>query len=507
MNGVHPFQAKGPLVRDAPATSDKILLGHFAFESRLFGIEPPDYAPPYARVPAPVKNLFVKPSSSATDPQKFVLMQGDGCRCSVLSSRQRQAQEEDCSTSCAEAKRPEYRSRVLIDSEGSEVVPKRLLYWVGDGMVYETTDKGVLLYLLNAPLPRSSHPSLTGTQGIPPSVIIATRPVTRGESLHAGWIICWIDRGRYLPWHMVSDRESRKDLKGAAFSFRHRVACCRNFISALLSINRLNLQMPVVSARSVYVGPDASVRVLSLPKTTNEQGERPEEIVCSPAILIFQMLMEGYHPYHGTGSRVKGYGSPERRMKAGMFPWIGSDPALTPPRGAPLFDILPARIRELFEEEFCEKNQDLSLFNPEALVRWFEIFDQILGSLVCCTRDPDHWFIPGLSGCPWCNRSGRSGDATIRAEPLLLPAPKMQILLLRTTRIAGLLAIPGRCVRRDRVIRMSEPRWGVIPLPPERIIRTLLPSSPDQLFLPLKREPENTPCSMETGMDCLYSAD
>ena len=58
MDGVHPFQAKGPLVRDAPATTDKILLGHFAFESRINGISPPDYAPPYSSLPSPVRTLF-----------------------------------------------------------------------------------------------------------------------------------------------------------------------------------------------------------------------------------------------------------------------------------------------------------------------------------------------------------------------------------------------------------------------------------------------------------------
>jgi DNA-binding helix-hairpin-helix protein with protein kinase domain len=58
MNGVHPYQAKGSAVSDAPTTYEKIIKGYFAYEGRFPGAEPPDYAPPYDIIPPSIKELF-----------------------------------------------------------------------------------------------------------------------------------------------------------------------------------------------------------------------------------------------------------------------------------------------------------------------------------------------------------------------------------------------------------------------------------------------------------------
>jgi HEAT repeat protein len=60
MDGTHPFQARGPLVRNAPATPDKIRLGHFPYREGLKGVTPPEFAPPYQRVPEPLQQLFFR---------------------------------------------------------------------------------------------------------------------------------------------------------------------------------------------------------------------------------------------------------------------------------------------------------------------------------------------------------------------------------------------------------------------------------------------------------------
>ncbi len=82
MLGVHPFQAKGPGVADAPTTEAKIRRGVFAFaggggvrgispraigaargvspRARTKGAEPPEYAPPWSVLPASVQRLFVR---------------------------------------------------------------------------------------------------------------------------------------------------------------------------------------------------------------------------------------------------------------------------------------------------------------------------------------------------------------------------------------------------------------------------------------------------------------
>jgi hypothetical protein len=57
MQGVHPFQARGPRVASAPTTEAKIKLGTFPYEQKR-GIAPPPYAPPYGILPKELRDLF-----------------------------------------------------------------------------------------------------------------------------------------------------------------------------------------------------------------------------------------------------------------------------------------------------------------------------------------------------------------------------------------------------------------------------------------------------------------
>jgi hypothetical protein len=60
MLGVHPYQARGPGVSDAPTTEAKIRRGVFAFAGRAKGAEPPEYAPPWGVLPSALQRLFVR---------------------------------------------------------------------------------------------------------------------------------------------------------------------------------------------------------------------------------------------------------------------------------------------------------------------------------------------------------------------------------------------------------------------------------------------------------------
>jgi DNA-binding helix-hairpin-helix protein with protein kinase domain len=484
MNGVHPFQAKGPLVRSAPATTDKILLGYFAFESRLAGIAPPDYAPPYSSVPPPVKILF---RETFIKGHKFPKNRPDAGRwVEVLSSLIHTHPVHAEKTLQPQPQHPtdgkEGRIYNLTDINGNEVVLKRPLYRVKCGMLHKTAESGVMIYLLNTPH-KAVCPLQTTSSGIPPSIITASNPVIQKEGFVAGWQIRGLDREQYLPWHVISDPQSRNHTGRASFSFRHRIACCRNLISALISANHLNLPAPELSPRSVYVGPDASVRIFSLPLSRNEGGEETEGSGYSPAILIFQMLMDGYHPYHATGRKVYGFRSPEKRMKARMYPWNRSDPDLGIPKGAPSIEIIPQEILIQIEKVFLNVDWNASGNQEIDQIHWLKILDKILGDLICCTTNPDHWYIPGISGCPWCKQVQLNERETGAAT--FLPAQKIRCFLLTSPRISGFLMIPSRYRRKQVPCVPATSRWAVIHLPSIRIIRVLLPLPHTTMFFPL----------------------
>lgn len=60
MNGIHPYQARGKLVDDAPTTAAKIEKGYFPYlhsKSSKY-ILPPTFAPPFEMLPPPIQELF-----------------------------------------------------------------------------------------------------------------------------------------------------------------------------------------------------------------------------------------------------------------------------------------------------------------------------------------------------------------------------------------------------------------------------------------------------------------
>lgn len=484
MNGAHPFQAKGPLVRDAPATTDKIILGHFAFETRLNGISPPDYAPPYSLVPPAVRALFREVFISG---HRCPSARPDGSRwekvlSTLIPREQKTGQESPVITRQDPGTIQNFLTITgFTDNSGYQVHPGRRLYRLEDGIIAECgTDSQV--FLLNSGVKIACDEekvSLSGT--VPASLVIPKSTLFDKGSKPAGWVIPKIEAERYLPWHMLADRESRVRSNRSGFSFNRRIASCRNLMAALISANRLGIRSIRLTERSVFAGPDASIRILCLPPL-QMNGAGDLKTGSSPVVLMFRMLMNGYHPFHAIGSKASGYGSHERRMTSGLYPWGHEDPELRPPPGAPPISILPQRLIDLFEQEFGD--QDGFFPGVPGYETWFEALNQVYQELICCTIDPDHWYLPGLSGCPWCCQER---DEQITGIHIGIPhkTPSyIGILLIAPPRVAGLLTGRTRQRRRKIPMHLEASRWCTIPLPPERIICLLLPRFTEILSLP-----------------------
>ncbi len=158
-------------------------------------------------------------------------------------------------------------------------------------------------------------------------------------------------------------------------------------------------------------------------------------------------------------------------MESGLYPWTCEDPTLRPPSGAPSIRTLPKPLVDLFEEEF--KDQRGEAADHTRLETWFEMFDQVYQKLICCSIDPDHWYLSGSEGCPWCNQK------LTTAEIVRIKAPQARefsfVLLLMTPKVAGLLQERNKRRRTKNSIRAESSRWATIPLPSERIIYTQFP--------------------------------
>ena len=120
-------------------------------------------------------------------------------------------------------------------------------------------------------------------------------------------------------------------------------------------------------------------------------------------VIIFQLLMEGRHPYAG---KYTGQGEPpaiEDNIASGHFLYSES-------RAVPLVDgpgylpwhTIDGAIAELFSLCF-DRGHDNQIVRPTAF-QWEDAIGQAVASFVTCSRNSHHLYFGHNSTCPWCDR-------------------------------------------------------------------------------------------------------
>ena len=133
----------------------------------------------------------------------------------------------------------------------------------------------------------------------------------------------------------------------------------------------------------------------------------PEHDRFGLAMLFFQLLMEGTHPYDGV---YAGAGEPptiESRIKRGYSPYRSQRSVLRPKPGAPRFETLAPELQILFRR-CLDDGHDRPDARP-VLKEWKQVLEVANSRLVCCSKNSQHWFDCGLSDCPWCERMAMLG--------------------------------------------------------------------------------------------------
>ncbi len=159
----------------------------------------------------------------------------------------------------------------------------------------------------------------------------------------------------------------------------------------------------------------------------------PEHDRFGLAILLFQMLMEGTHPFAGI---YRGSGDPpsyEERIAFGHFPYSKDRRVpYIPPRNAPPFEILNPNLRQLFIKCFEVGHKDPSQ-RPDART-WQEAINKAEHELITCSVNEQHFYGDHLKSCPWCERTkqlnGRDPFPSleaVRSGKHYAPTPKRQI--------------------------------------------------------------------------------
>ncbi|QLE56106.1 tetratricopeptide repeat protein [Nostoc sp. TCL26-01] len=125
-------------------------------------------------------------------------------------------------------------------------------------------------------------------------------------------------------------------------------------------------------------------------------------------VLIFQLLMEGTHPFSGIFQGVAEPPPYEARIAAGHFTYSQRKqvPYLATPI-APSWEILHPRLQELFVRCFEDGHHDPQV-RPNGQA-WLSAIAEAEDSLTTCTVNPQHRYSNHLHTCPWCERAMRLG--------------------------------------------------------------------------------------------------
>lgn len=142
-------------------------------------------------------------------------------------------------------------------------------------------------------------------------------------------------------------------------------------------------------------------------QTFRDIDRTPEHDRFGLAVLLFQLLMEGTHPFSGV---YQGSGDPpaiEARIKAGHFVYGKQRVPYQPMPLAPPFKALHPSLQELFIRCFEDGYRQPS--ERPAALSWMQALREAESALITCHRHPQHRYSNHLKACPWCDRTKKLG--------------------------------------------------------------------------------------------------
>ena len=125
------------------------------------------------------------------------------------------------------------------------------------------------------------------------------------------------------------------------------------------------------------------------------------------AVIIFQLLMQGQHPFAGKYQGQDEVPEIKDRIKAGHFLHGRKIVPYSPVPMAPGFSVLPVGVQELFVQCFETGYQSPSK-RPTAQ-QWSQALDRAEQEMQVCLVNQHHVLAGHLSQCPWCDLSQKFG--------------------------------------------------------------------------------------------------
>ena len=298
----------------------------------------------------------------------------------------------------------------------------------GEGAIYEVreqTDLALKLYWpTKAESRREKISAMASAQWYKTNAFV-TFPIAilfSSAGAFLGFVMRKVGGGK--PVHLLFSPTSRK-IEFAAADYRFLVRTASNIARAVASVHALSCVIGDVNHSGFLVSGKAtttlidcdSFQILAANKkflcqvgtpeyTPPElQGARFDRVERSPnhdnfglAILLFQILFMGRHPFSG---RYQGSGEMPLERAIGEYRFAYSaqtaSTKMLPPPGAPLLTDFPTYIGQAFETAFGRAGPNA---RPTAS-QWVALLESLEKELVVCAADHSHHHVQGKP-CPWC---------------------------------------------------------------------------------------------------------
>jgi molecular chaperone DnaK len=366
--------------------------------------------------------------------------------------------------------------RSYQDLQGKEVVLGRCLGQGGEGAVYAVPLRPGLVAKIYARTPdehtggklaamvQLGTKALTSLAAWPQNLLFDERT---GNVV--GFLMPKVDGHRQI--HALYGPTNRKTaFPDATWAFLVRAA--RNVAATFDTVHGHGHVIGDVNEGNVVVSQNATVRLIDcdsfqithlgrgypcrvgVPLFTPPelQGQRLEDLVRTPdhdrfglAVLVFQLLFMGRHPFAGR--------HPERAIpvetaiREGLFAF-GKEAARQgwepPPFSLRLGDVPPS-LAQLFELAF---GKDAAAGAPRPTAAdWVTALDELEAAIVICGRDPRHVHVKANGSCPWCRIEKDGGPSFFFAPPRATPSFRRLRSTARPSRMIGIdLGTTNACV-------------------------------------------------------------
>lgn len=152
----------------------------------------------------------------------------------------------------------------------------------------------------------------------------------------------------------------------------------------------------------------------------------PQHDTFALAVLIFQLLMQGVHPFAGTSAEESEENSIAARIASGAWPYAWTRTGLVQPSPhAPPWHMLPPSVQELLHRCFEDAHAEPDL-RPTA-AQWQHALEEAEHELTACASNGQHMYHRKLDGCPWCDLARRQGRDPFPAPSASLDPPSARL--------------------------------------------------------------------------------